>query len=417
MNSKSKTQINRKNHKTIYQNIYSPQNKYTMKNSKPGSNVQNGGKFIGKGGFGCVVSPALKCSKKDKDNDKMVSKVILTQDTNYTNELKISQVLKKIDPGKKYYLTFEKYCYINNIPEDRKDFVNVHYLNDELTKWETIEGQPQKDKNACRLELSLKPINLVMDYGGYSLTDISIVSTKLLGTKAKMHQLFIDNLAANLKHLVLGIVKMHFNRIVNRDIKLRNIMMSFNKDTKQIQLRYIDFGLSNLLTTNFCSDYNNIRASGTPNYIAPELFVSSVVHRYNERSTTYQLLKITHDLDANFKHSIMRINEHELLGNYKENIQALYYKIHNLYETEKLLPVYFGTDKNKFNGYLQKADVYALGISIFIMLYVYSNFDVRANPVLYDLLIHMIAMDHDKRYNAVQCLSHPFLQSVKKLKI
>lgn len=386
----------------------------TLKNIN--TKIQNGGKFIGKGGFGCVVSPALKCSKKDKNTDLMVSKIIPTHDVHYSNELKISQVLKKIDPGKKYYLTFEKYCYINNIPDDRRDFVNVHYLNDELTKWEVVEGQPEKDKNACRLELALKPINLIMDYGGYSLTDISIVSTKLQGTKAKMHQLFIDNLAENIKHLVLGVVKMHFNRIVNRDIKLRNIMMSFNKKTHQVQLRYIDFGLSNLLTTDFCSDYNNIRISGTPNYIAPELYVSSTVNRYRERSSTYQLLKITRDLDTNYKNTIMRINERELLGNYKENMDTLYNKIHDLYESGKILPSYFGTDKNKFNGYLQKADIYALGIAIFIMLYVYSDFDVRGNADLYDLLIHMIAMDPDKRYNAVQCLSHPFLQTVKQKK-
>ena len=50
--------------------------------------------LIGKGGFGCVIAPALKCSKKDKDIDKMVSKVIPSHDMNYSNELKISQVLK-----------------------------------------------------------------------------------------------------------------------------------------------------------------------------------------------------------------------------------------------------------------------------------------------------------------------------------
>ena len=36
----------------------------------------------------------------------------------------------------------------------------------------------------------------------------------------------------------------------------------------------------------------------------------------------------------------------------------------DLYKSNKLLPAYFGTDKNKFNGYLQKADIYALGITI-----------------------------------------------------
>lgn len=339
-----------------------------------------------------------------------VSKIIPTHDTHYTNELKISQVLKKIDPMKKYYLTFEKYCYINDIPDDRRDFIKVHYLNDDMTKWEVLDGQTQKDKNACRIELALKPINLIMDYGGYSLTDIGVVNIKHQSTKAKMHQLFIDNLAANIKHLVLGIVKMHFNRIVNRDIKLRNIMMSFNKETKQTQLRYIDFGLSNLLTTDFCSNYSNIKTVGTPNYIAPELYVISIIKKYRERSRTYQLQKIIRELDTNFKNTIMRINEREMLGNYKENVESLYHKLLNLYESDKILPAYFGTEKNKFNGYLQKADVYALGISIFIMLYVYSNYDVRSNADLYDLLIHMITMDPDKRYNAVQCLSHPFLQ-------
>ena len=46
----------------------------------------------------------------------------------------------------------------------------------------------------------------------------------------------------------------------------------------------------------------------------------------------------------------MRINEGELLGNYKENIDSLYHKVNDLYESDKILPAYFGTDKNKFNG-------------------------------------------------------------------
>lgn len=408
MNSNKIIRINKRTRKPL--NI----SRNTLKNDNK-MQIQIGGKFIGKGGFGCVVAPALQCSKKDKYTNMMVSKILHTNDTNYSNEKNLSQILQKIDPANKYYLTFEKYCYINHIPDNRKDVINVHYLNDEMTKWEVVEGQHEKDKNVCTIDLSLKPINLIMHYGGYSLIDIGVVSTKLQGTKAKMHQLFIDNLAENIKHLVLGIVKMHFNRIVNRDIKLRNIMMNYNKETKQTKLQYIDFGLSNLLTINFCNDYSNIRTVGTPNYIAPELYIASVIKRYRERSSKYQLQIIIRDLDANFKYTIMRINERELLGNYNENVVSLYHKIKDLYESNKILPVYFGTENNKFNGYLQKADVYALGISIFIMLYVYSDFDVRSNADLYDLLIHMITMDPDKRYNAVQCLSHSFLQSTTKI--
>ena len=45
------------------------------------------------------------------------------------------------------------------------------------------------------------------------------------------------------------------------------------------------------------------------------------------------------------------------------------------------------------------------------MLFVYSDIDISANSQLYDLLLHMITFDPDKRYNAVQCLSHPYFHS------
>ena len=34
-----------------------------------------GGKFIDKGGFGCVITPAIPCSRTDKNLDKSISKI------------------------------------------------------------------------------------------------------------------------------------------------------------------------------------------------------------------------------------------------------------------------------------------------------------------------------------------------------
>jgi serine/threonine protein kinase len=377
---------------------------------------QTGGKFIDKGGFGCVITPALKCSNKDKNMDKMVSKIIRNADSDITNELKISNILKKLDPTKKYYITFDKYCYINKIPEDRNDLISVHYTDSDMSNFEIEEGQSFKDKNACDIELSLKPLNLIMEYGGYNLSSIIKSNLKIPNTKSKMHALFIDNLPIYFKHLILGIVKMHFNRIVNRDIKPKNIMMNWNKETNQVLIRYIDFGLSDLLTNDFCNDINNIKNKGTPTYIAPELMITYILKKYYDRSENYILKKIHHEIEENVKYSITRINEKELLGNLNENINNLYLKIKSLYEDEKILPIYFGTNKNKFNGYTQKADIYALGLSIFLAIYTYSNIDVRKDNKLYDLLIHMIAFDPDKRYNAVQCLAHPYFHpEIKKI--
>jgi serine/threonine protein kinase len=68
---------------------------------------------------------------------------------------------------------------------------------------------------------------------------------------------------------------------------------------------------------------------------------------------------------------------------------------------------YFGT--NKYDGYLQKSDIYGLGINIYKSLYYYNKIDIqRKYPQLYDLLMNMIKFDPDERYNVLQCLNHPY---------
>jgi serine/threonine protein kinase len=117
------------------------------------------------------------------------------------------------------------------------------------------------------------------------------------------------------------------------------------------------------------------------------------------------------EIHSTVRKALTKINEKELLSNLDKNIMVLYEKIKKLFDNNKILPIYFGGDKNKFNGYIQKNDVYALGYSIFETLHVYSEIDIHQNANLYDLLLHMIALDPDKRYNAVQCLSHPYFQT------
>lgn len=375
-------------------------------------NILEGGKYVDEGAFGCVIKPALPCSKKDKKLDKTVSKIIRDTRDDITNELKISSILNKLDPDKKYYLTHKKYCYINNIPKNRDDIVSVHYTDEELTKYEIDSGQGIKDKKVCDLELSLNPINIIMEYGGYSLSSIMKTSRKITGTRATMHNMFINNLQVYFKHLILGIVKMHNNRIVNRDIKQKNIMMMWTKETNNVALRYIDFGLSNLLTTEFCQHVSNINRDGTNIYISPDIHITAIIRKYSDHSDHYIFKKISHDINSYVKKALLKLNEKNTLINIDKNINILIERIKYLYDNNKILPIFFGSSKNKFNGYIQKGDVYALGYSIFETLYYYSEIDVQKNKSLYDLLLHMIAIDPEKRYNAVQCLAHPYFQDV-----
>ena len=81
------------------------------------------------------------------------------------------------------------------------------------------------------------------------------------------------NLKHYLKHLLYGIYKMHKNRIVNRDIKPENIMAKYNKESNNINIRFIDFGLSEELTNEYCTHYSNILANGTRDYIPLDICI------------------------------------------------------------------------------------------------------------------------------------------------
>ena len=76
------------------------------------------------------------------------------------------------------------------------------------------------------------------------------------------------------------------------------------------------------------------------------------------------------------------------------------------------MEAYFGSSKRKFNGYTQKADVYSLGFTMFETLFRYSKIDIKQkNSDLYDLLLHMIAIDPYDRYNIIQCLNHKYFSN------
>ena len=380
-----------------------------------------GGKFIDKGAYGCVVTPAISCSNYDNNNslDKYVSKIIKNpDDSDISDELKISNFLKKIDPLQKYFITYEKLCRIYNLPKERTDLISVKYKNDDMKEYETIGDTKNKDKHVCDIELALKPVNLIMKHGGNSLSSIMKVDRKSDGMIAKMHNLFVNDLKYYFKHLIIGLIKMHTNKIVNRDIKQRNILIKFNskinteskKNKEYMEIRFIDFGLSDIITSDMYKDISSIRLKGTYIYLSPELFICYIIAKYYNRSRDYHMKKINIEFNEYVKKALLKINEKELIITLNKNIDVLYDKIKNLFDKDKILEAYLGSEIKIYNGYLQKADVYALGISIYDTLYHYSKIDVKKNSKLYDLLINMINIDPDKRYNIIQCLSHPYFK-------
>jgi len=200
-----------------------------------------GGMFVGEGSYGCVVSPALPCSKKDKSNLKTyVSKIIIDpSEADVQEELKISKIIKTIDPTQKYFLTINKNCDFKSLNK-RTDIELVRFKAEkkEYISQETSHEIKSKDENRCLVDLSKNPINIIMPNGGISLFDV--LHDKQTNMTCKLiNKLYIKNIDKCLKYLLEGIKLMHSNNIVNRDIKDENITLLLEKEKVKTQYKSI----------------------------------------------------------------------------------------------------------------------------------------------------------------------------------
>ena len=414
--------------------------------------LQCGGKFLGEGSYGCVVTPAIPCNKSNsisnpslnKSLKQSVSKIIIAPTETDKDEITISNKLKRLDPKQIYFITFEDACYIKQIPNERSNTVKVEYNNDLLESYDILDKK-KYDKDYCPIDLRLKPINLIMPYGGYDL--MTILDKK----QTKPHiiltrQMLFNNFKSCFKILINGIKLMHDARIVNRDIKKENIMVNYNmvnyniqkqvplkplttlkplkpNKNNNIEIRYIDFGLSSILTNEYCKRISNIDMRGTIGLISPELIIAYYI---NDNETYDKIKTIKTIINKELKPVLDSLKDSSITMNFDNKNLELYQKIQKEFNNRDILQKFFGTekDKDKYNGYLQKGDVFALGITMYEFLTYYkadfknnklysssnssSNSSSLNNPTLIKLLQNMIKINPEERYNILQCLNDPF---------
>ena len=65
------------------------------------------------------------------------------------------------------------------------------------------------------------------------------------------------------------------------------------------------------------------------------------------------------------------------------------------------------------NSYLQKSDIYSLGIAMYEFVYIFTDnaLQIEKQTQLKDLLMNMITIDPEKRFTADQCLKHSYFTS------
>jgi hypothetical protein len=85
------------------------------------SKVKKGGKVLGRGSFGCVIEPAIRCNSDSNIKNK-VSKIGLNSQDNNQDEIDIGKNLKEIDPNNKFFIYVEEDCKIQKQDINSTDF-------------------------------------------------------------------------------------------------------------------------------------------------------------------------------------------------------------------------------------------------------------------------------------------------------
>lgn len=170
---------------------------------------------LGKGTFGCVVSPSLKCTDSTIKTNKKVSKIMREKDA--TEEMTEYKVLEKIPELKKYLLTFPQPCkpvnddkFHNAIKQCKHAMVNRVYNG--------------ADTNSIS--------SLLLENGGVGLGDL----VNNFVRKLTMHEFEI--FLTSIKNLFEALIILRKHKYAHQDIKANNIVYSLQ--TGKIAL--IDFG-------------------------------------------------------------------------------------------------------------------------------------------------------------------------------
>jgi serine/threonine protein kinase len=177
-------------------------------------------KIIGQGSYGCVYKPSLHCddiSKKDFNYTDYISKFMKTN--NAIQELEQYLIIGKLDKNDEYHLGRPVLCK-PDVSDLKHNLANCEAIN--LTDF---------SENPDNYSL------LLSKYGGKDLHYFFRYSLSSFLSRNK--QMKVDKILIQIHNLIMGLQFFKQHGLVHYDIKPQNIL--FN--SKQMEMRYIDFGL------------------------------------------------------------------------------------------------------------------------------------------------------------------------------
>ncbi len=245
-----------------------------------------GGDFVGEGSAGCGFFPGFKCSDDSKRLSQIFTKLMYTIQA--TEEMKIANDIKKIDPEMKYSIYPYKMCY-----PTLKD-IDI-YMKEGFSK--------------CSIDIALDNPLVVKElikmnaltfmqqkYGGKSLHSLLAYAHQ-----NKITANFIYSIYYKLANIFKGLELYHANSFVHLDIKPENIVL-------HDQSYIIDFGLSVLLKSYKPGNYRYDDQS--PFFIKRQYeyypFDSNYIKRWSNLFDSKGNLMINRDILIDYWHGLKK---------------------------------------------------------------------------------------------------------------
>lgn len=197
----------RRGHTVCYPHLPFEQSIKILSQAQSAPQTQHAAKLLGSGTYGCVYTPPVKCAVNTEYNQKYkdhVMKVMNGEDA--WDEIETGILINAIDPKHEYFVPMSsEWCSLDHSDPALQSCES--YVND------SFGG---------------------VGYHGHFMENAGISLKEFIKSKV----INVKGLISIMKHLIMGLNKLHSIGICHMDIKEPNVMMLGTRP------RFIDFGLS-----------------------------------------------------------------------------------------------------------------------------------------------------------------------------
>lgn len=322
--------------------------------------ANNPPKYTNNGTYGCVMRPGVSCKLQKPNDMNTVSKLFKTTSSAKEEVAMHNKIIDQIDPNGDFTVKLVENCDIEKqlFPEKEIDRCkNFDYSE------KTRKKMPQ----------------IVYEYGGFDLTNAA-------------RRFSFEEIFQAMKRAFKGLVIMESKQYAHVDIKPDNIV--YNNETGKLSI--IDFGLASKFNKLYVKDNDYIFRHPYPYYPPEFQALGEFFNMGNvafDQNVTKQSLRFMQNM-RNINDLILSrgrnyfwsdpkfLHEWDSIGN--PNVKEFY----EFLKTEKPL------DKKLAQNFVNRLDVYMLGVSLLELLYLCSlhgTSNIAKNPAFFLATIKLIS--------------------------